>query len=384
MEKMEFGRIDTTFDTTYDKDKEGISRAEMYRGGGETSRLIDFAGEAVQAMTPRSNTSELTLNEESSLKRALSKVKGKIGEGIFDRNYGTGEGMFPRYLEIGIMRLKPRIKRDMLFSLPHDFKDAAFEDFELIDDGHKTAWNLLFNYGLDPKRGLYLWGGYGTGKTHLICAFARGLLAEASSQYLNRIEDFLDGTIKEYLAGNILPKKAESFEQEMENQGTFSNKLGNIIDNQLKLAKQKYPHQLTDLAFATFDILYDARNNGEGITDFLSRRIVMIDDIHPKGELDRMNFIQQIIEFRYNEMRAGKMFVTSNLPMNELLSPQQSQATRDYPKEISERVNSRLAQMCMPIEFKSQDYRIKIAEKENVEMEKLAIELEEKRKENKK
>ena len=137
---------------------------------------------------------------------------------------------------------------------------------------------------------------------------------------------------------------------------------------------QKTVYQPTDLAFATFDFLYDRRENDTFITDFLSRRIVIIDDIHPKGDRNRLEFIQRIIEYRYNEVRTGATFVTSNLSPEELLINQ------DYPKEVSERVHSRLEEMTLPIKFAADDYRLRISAKANNEMLELARQLAAKKK----
>ena len=78
-----------------------------------------------------------------------------------------------------------------------------------------------------------------------------------------------------------------------------------------------------------------------GLFQISCRRIVVIDDIHPKGDHDRMEFIQRMIEYRYNEVRTGATFITSNLSPEELLLNQ------DYSREVAERVHSRLKEIAV-------------------------------------
>ncbi len=330
---------------------------------------------------------------------------------------------------------RKRIREPMLYFIPEDFKNVTFKDFEIQCEGQEIAWTLLTHYGTNPPRGLYMHGNYGTGKTHLISAFARGLRTELTANYLQdvgkycsnafekgysklklilKIEDKIKSLHEEYnnyteriLKGynqygnqysySTLERcrrgaaSEESLDQIKEGEA-YLKKLGaKDTDNKKELFKllekeisplQKqvetlesellpfkealkqslYQHKPTDLAFATFDFIFDQRSNEDLIKEFLARKIVIIDDIHPKGDTARIEFIQRVIEYRYNEVRTGATFITSNLSMDQLVLRQ------DYPKEIAERVHSRLQEMCMPIEFKADDYRLKKAKKANAEL----------------
>jgi len=283
------------------------------------------------------------------------------------KDYGQ---QYTYLLKIAEKVLQLRSKRNRVFFLPKGYETSTFDGFEIQCDEQETAWNLLAHFGPEPPRGLYLYGGYGTGKTHLISAFSRCLLAELTAGYIKGITVFVRECIQKC---EPLPKKEfENYEKNLRVEHLIliiENYFNEYLDT-----FQKTVYQPTDLAFATFDFLYDRRENDTFITDFLSRRIVIIDDIHPKGDRNRLEFIQRIIEYRYNEVRTGATFVTSNLSPEELLINQ------DYPKEVSERVHSRLEEMTLPIKFAADDYRLRISAKANNEMLELARQLAAKKK----
>jgi len=134
------------------------------------------------------------------------------------------------------------------------------------------------------------------------------------------------------------------------------------VKQQFEKIVGKSPYKPSDLAFITFDDLFERRDDDNFVKDFLSRRIVIIDDIHPKGERTRMDLIQRVIETRYNEARSGPTIITSNIAPKQLLSAE------GYPKEVGERVHSRLQEMCFPIEFTAEDYRLILAKRKNAEI----------------
>ena len=331
---------------------------------------------------------------------------------------------------------KLRSRKKSLFFIPKDFEDTTFEGYEIVTPEQQTAWTILTHYGAVPQRGLYLWGNYGSGKTHLICAFARGLLAELGGHHLSRLEALAQGVIDE-LSENFrelveLDKertiRKENYDGEedelklelterlkvlMQDRGgltpddylqawndykksdeecikvihkirelekayndgrtkseeEFGDKLKKLnkkfpkaIPTVVETVAQQYPFHPTDVAFATFECLFDQREDTEFIEDFLSRRIIIVDDLHPKGNEDRLTFIQRLIEYRYNEVRDGRIFITSNLPPDKLVT------AKDYPKEVAERVSSRLQEMCFPIHFDTDDYRLRRSQKANEEL----------------
>ncbi len=308
---------------------------------------------------------------------------------------GQGNEFYYRY---GYLRQIPetiaelRSKQEPLFFMPHDYKDVTFENFEMRCDGHEKAWTLLTHFGPTPPKGLYLWGNYGTGKTHLIAAFARGLQAEITAGTFGRIADFAGSSIAQYEAAwkeQMEPAKqaeraaydkwradsantSKGYKEWQTKEGqvkALQIELDRIVPRNLRRAKDAYPFQPSDIAFATFDHLMERSGDEEFMNKFLSRRIVIIDDVHPKDDRARLDFIQRIVEKRYNEYRSGATFFTSNL------SPEKVLVGSNYPKEIGERGHSRLREMTMPIEFDSTDYRLKIAEQADADLLRLVEQL---------
>lgn len=400
------------------------------------------------------NMARMRLFQIRGLKASLEPTENQVLEAVLQRAKDSGvvtlppelqdKGWFeileadPHIYQVNYLKQIPELlpqyrpTRDgkpipRIFFVPRDYRDASFEDFEVLCRGHEITWTLLTNFGPNPPKGLYLWGGYGTGKTHLISAFARGLQAELTAGYLNRIANFAGGTIKEYeqvwkgerqphsdaqeqakAQADQLEKEQESiknahlqslgietehptrsqgnwdkhweaskkFEKEDETYKrkeeekarlireatTHKTEIENIEEAlraiapaYLRRSRKAYPYQPTDLAFATFDYLFDRAQEEDFIADFLGRRVVIVDDIHPKSNRLRMDFIQRIIEYRYNEVRTGATFITSNLSPQELLLEQ------GYPEAVAGRIHSRLAEMCMPVRFETDDYRLKKA-----------------------
>ncbi len=368
----------------------GHDKKELYSRVDLTRKLILLAAACAGETLKR----DVTFSPTISLEYSLSSLEIQILDIIFEQqkqngdvplydgdrelgwvkfldkriqNYGVSEYMHP--ITEALSDYRPLKK--LLFNLPHTFEEASFENFEILCDAQQTALTLLNNLGHEPQRGLYLFGGYGAGKTHLLSAFAKGLFAELTEDYVHMILDFTSGVFDEYKVYNQLVMQKENlrFVRATDNspEGKLMAKLNKLHDQKrstlksevkthFQRAKKAHPFHPTDLAFATFDDLFDQREDKDFVMDFISRRIIVIDDIHPKGDRNRRRLIEKIIEYRYNEVGTGATFITSNL------SPEQLLLSSD-PEDTSPRAHSRLRTMCTPIEFKTDDYRLKIAEK---------------------
>lgn len=306
-----------------------------------------------------------------------------------------------------IARFRPNGRE--LFFIPEDYQDTTLEDFEVRCEGHETALLLLQQFGPQPPKGLYLWGSYGNGKTHLATAFAKSLKAEIVLGGYAQIDNFARDTIAAfstrtrearklrvgavkrfnkgeeardqeslerfgvpYMELDISDSEQEAFREEMFRKSKRpldrlhdkSQEYQEMIDNSgldgvamqiMSHGLQEYPFEPSDVAFATFDFLVDHADDEGFIEEFLKKPVLIIDDVHPKDDRRRLDLMQKIVEHRYNEVRRGATFITSNLsPSNVLTGP-------NYPKEIAERCASRLAEMCMGIEFTSGDFRLERA-----------------------
>ena len=266
---------------------------------------------------------------------------------------------------------------DML-TLPEDYKDANFDDFEILCEGHSIAQRLLQKFGIDPPKGLYFWGNYGTGKTHLVSAYALSISELMELGYLESVARFTDTTMteasKKYGEFNRAtealrnrlqynPNAQETYNRERRQLDADTDRYLDVYtQNQFEEIVGASLYKPSDLAFVIFDDLFDRKDDDEFVEALLSRRIVIIDDIHPKGERARMDLIQRIIERRYNEARTGATFITSNIAPEQLLNAE------GYPLEVGQRVHSRLQEMCLPIEFTAEDYRVTKAKRQNAEI----------------
>lgn len=379
---------------TFYKDKIGISKYEARLVDYERERAIqveDFKAtlgpEEVETLEAVWNGAKqgdvVTLPDKLQDKGWFETLKvGELSHNLYERYY------YLRQIPKKLHQYRPSQPRQ--FHIPTDYRDVSFNNFEFLCEGHKRAWLLLTHFGPTPPKGLYLWGNYGSGKTHLIAAFARGLQAEITAGTFGRIADFASGTIAEYeqaWAANMVPAQQaydevrdqwykhhtaphEAVVEKEKEIKAVQGDLEQIAVRHLRRAWLAYPYQPTDLAFATFDYLFERSQDEAFVKDFLGRKVVMIDDIHPKDDRARLDFIQRIVEQRYNESRTGATFITSNLPPDRVLTGP------NYPKEIAERGHSRLREMCMPIEFDTGDYRIKKAASADEELLRLVEQLE--------
>jgi len=388
-----------------------------------------------------------------------------------------------------LVRLIPKYrpqKRNLVL-IPEAYQSARFEDFKFLCDGQKTAWAILTKYNVDPPMGIFIHGNFGTGKTHLLTAFTRGLVAQLTHGYFARIEhaaqqvisdharnedekrkkrEFLEAAnalkkevleyaeknhmigqydekgkpvkiflsdfmVKRIKSGEIVvgedgflyysedykyehsrgerlksydtcsptppfpnkykhcenpdsledclafaemtPDLRESFEKVDQLKTEYEEEAGKRVERydpasakrHLQEAWAMFPYQYTDAAFATFDYLFEKRDDREFLEDFLSRRIIVIDDIHPKADVERAKFIQDIVEYRYNKVRQGLVFITSNLDPQKLLD------VEGYDQTVAARIYSRIGEMCMSIKFDTEDYRRTIAMQKVQEIKKL-------------
>jgi len=229
----------------------------------------------------------------------------------------------------------------------------AIEFFRMILEGDPLVCDD--RDALRPTVGAYLVGPPGVGKTHILAAFGR-LIHEQLDKELGRMESAVRHMV-EKLYEETLSQQAEWSRQP----GTADNRwvlssskpmpapAEKAGDDVLKRAMEadvrstkllppeerfagavevlrrrvrEYPYQPTDLLYLGFDDLFEElrRDKDRRATMFTAierSRIVFIDDIHPKGDPERIRVIQQLIERRYELDRPGT-FLTTNLTADEL------------------------------------------------------------------
>ena len=223
-----------------------------------------------------------------------------------------------------------------------------------------------------PIFGANFIGKPGCGKTHLMSAFARRMKEVLDTKlqgYREMVAEFVASKYKAYQmaiakvhnphepgAGSVWTiegvgsgdntqlleqlKKKPGSEGEKANIPSLMNALGKI---DMKVTHQKDPasifkeelatfkgrlarmqYQPPDLLYLDFETLWELCRKGSTTRDqayeALTRaKVVFVDDIHPKGEADKIDVALHVIEGRYT---AGKLstFITTNLSTQDLAS----------------------------------------------------------------
>lgn len=212
---------------------------------------------------------------------------------------------------------KPSIL-SLIDKLPQHYAEASFENFETYDSHSKNVLQLCREFiPTKNKRGLYLFGNVGAGKTHLVCSICRSLDAIPSHKWLMKATDVdeEDCIIHDYRTRKIIFLNAKRF---------FEDTAG--------------------------------FNKTEVIEKILQYDGVLFDD------LSLMSFSDNQIKARAENLywlvdeiysREKGIYITSNFTPEDLSS-------------IEPRVTSRLAEFCKFIKFDGADYRFKKATKPEI------------------
>ncbi|MBI4147513.1 cell division protein ZapE [Candidatus Woesearchaeota archaeon] len=273
--------------------------------------------------------------------------------------------------------------------IPTKYENVSFK-LSNPSPAQETAANLLMallqgqlctdNNLLLPEQGIYLHGHVGTGKTHLLAAYANGihkqLLIEEKkrktfvelklTEILNCLyEDFKSGvkTIDGHLAYEQTVLDGPHKQGETYNYGSRDERLNYLKGTLDKKFKSQYPSIITTarekfrftesyMVFLGFEELLRIKTGNQTIMDELVvAPILFLDDLHPKDDDERAKVIQEVLERRYeNDGRAT--FVTSNLSPEELVK------VGNYSDKIANRIVSRCKEMFYVIDTSdAEDYR---------------------------
>lgn len=235
---------------------------------------------------------------------------------------------------------------------PHPSHLKAIALFQLF-----LAGDPLVCENRDPfraKLGANLTGPPGTGKTHIAAAFALQL-KERHDKRIAAYRAIVEGFVKkEYVK---YQKDAAKLADPHSRETRYELTEGDIVAHadpttaflaaldDLKRRLRGMPFQPTDLLYLGFDALYelcrsDAQRAG-ALKAIEDARVVFIDDVHPKGDPERAQVVQHLIERRYELGRFGT-FITTNLDTKSL---------GGGDERIEERLLSRSSEMFVVIDF---------------------------------
>lgn len=239
----------------------------------------------------------------------------------------------------------------LLNPAPTHLQAAAF--FRMILDGDP----LVCEKGdpLRPTLGAYLVGPPGAGKTHIMAAFGL-LIKERLDKELARLEAAITGLVERLYEETLDQLDAWSqLSLDGDNRWVLSgsgpaaglptdsgdDSVRRALAADIKITKCRSPeerfalaakalqhrvrayiYQPTDMLYLGFEDLFDQLQKDKAhharmVAALETARVLFIDDIHPKGDPERIRVIQQLIERRYELDRPGT-FLTTNLSAEEL------------------------------------------------------------------
>lgn len=262
------------------------------------------------------------------------RIEGDL-EGLTADDVATLEEQYPGHI------LAPRFPQVEAITL---FKMMLLPSSDLCFDGDV----------LRPKMSVFLHGPSGTGKTHLMAAYANTLkgILDQRLEYVNqhirksfaRIYAEYDEESQKVQAGfedvctvelgegedDLFVTEYFTPEQRRDNK---IKQLSEWVDNQ--------PYKPTDGLYAAFDNLYMLHTKDlEAFEAILGAKFLFVDDVNAKNDPDREQFVQHVIERRY-EM-GGATIISSNQDGNEI---------GGSDDKIVRRLQSRMAEQFYPIDF---------------------------------
>lgn len=277
----------------------------------------------------------------------------------------------------------------------------AMEFFRMVLEGDPLVCEK--RDALRPTVGAYLVGPPGVGKTHIMAAFGLRIkqqldteMAKMESAIVRFIERLYDDTLDQQEEWSRLPLDEDNRWTLSVSRPSEMNKTDNEKDVMkramqagiqmtqrqspenrfaaaVKLLQHRvrtYAHQPTDMLYIGFEDLFDQLQRNEAhrkktLSALEMARVLFVDDIHPKGDPERMSVIQQLIERRYELDRPGT-FLTTNLTAEELGAGNRT---------VAQRLLSRCSENFIKFDFKDcTDWRMTVKSRRIRLIEKVILE----------
>lgn len=238
-----------------------------------------------------------------------------------------------------------------------------------------------------PMFGANFVGPPGCGKTHIMSAFAHEMkkyLDVKLAEYKLMIANFVKTEYKNYveaMKGRADPEAGVArwnIEADLSDDEVAAAKGKSLLSltNKVKAVEQRHPkvifleklahfknvlstmrHQPPDLLYLDFETLWelcrdDNKTREQAFEAILRAKVLFLDDVHPKGDIERLQIVLHVIEGRYAAGRMGT-FITTNLTTDELAGGKE--------KHIADRLKSRCAEMFYEVNFEGCiDWRSKV------------------------
>jgi DNA replication protein DnaC len=207
---------------------------------------------------------------------------------------------------------------------PYPSQTKAITLFEMLLSG--DAMVCENEDPLRPTLGAYLYGPPGSGKTHIMAAYARRL-KQILDDKLTDVQDMMDSFIdKSFRQFN--ERIGSERETDIEKTGHYSLENGELTAgfsaeeefwNNIELLKSRvagFDYQPTDLIYIGFKELYEVCKQSSQRIDAMraleTARVVFIDDVHPQSDPEQIQLVLHLLERRYEMGRSGT-FLTTNL-----------------------------------------------------------------------
>lgn len=276
----------------------------------------------------------------------------------------------------------------------------AIEFFRMILEGDPLVCEK--RDALRPTLGAYLVGPPGVGKTHIMAAFGLCIkqrldteLAKMQSAIVGLIERLYEITLDQMEEWSRLPvdkdnrwvlsgpglsathkndendvmKRAMQADIHMTKRASPEDRFA-AAAKVLEQRVRAYTYQPTDMLYLGFEDLFDQLQGDKArrtraLSALETARVLFIDDIHPKGDPERILVIQQLIERRYELDRPGT-FLTTNLTAEELGAGDRT---------VAQRLLSRCSENFIKFDFKDcDDWRLTVKSRRIRLIEKTIIE----------
>lgn len=272
-----------------------------WRGGDKSCRLCEGLGLYLEPFAKGSSSPELILCECVKNHCAVCESKGNSPYLVYDEELNK---MLPCFChdtrtvlkeieqKIQESRIPPRYRYKFLNSLNLKIADNNMSLLRAIDWANELI--IHYNDSEYPKKGMYLTGGTGSGKTHIACAILNELIVSyrAKCRYVKVSTDFLELLRSSYQRESEFFGLAREIEQEIYK-----------VD------------------------------------------VLVIDDFGVQKDTEwALSKLYDLIDYRYEQKKLT--LLTSNQPLSS------------WKEKAEGRIYSRLYEMTMTIELECLDYRV--------------------------